>query len=191
LRTTIYKAGVSVGGLNQSQNDTDRSNFETNYKPNANGLDRTAIRIEDDVDVDVNIDAVSTGGLLSKKFRYDSLTGNQSIANGSYTTVYTYSGTGAVYGVFLENNTDDLEIEFIIDGDKVIDGIGLVDIPVCGSGNSGHGPLPSFIGRVSTKELVIQPPSGIKYSTSVTIKLKASAGGKKLVSGYVSLTKET
>ena len=39
-RSTIYKAGVVVAGLNQSQNDTDRSDWETNYKASAKAVDQ-------------------------------------------------------------------------------------------------------------------------------------------------------
>jgi len=191
IRTSIYLDGIAVGGMDQNQNDTDRTDFETNFKADCNGLDRMAIRIEDDVDIDVNVDAVNSGNLLNKMFRYAAVTANQSISNSSFTTVYTYSGTGVVYGIFLELNWDDMDIELIIDGEKVIDGLSLVDIPICGSGNSGHGPLAPFIGRLSSKELAIQPPEGIKYATSVVVKLQASNNGKKLVSGYAALTKET
>jgi hypothetical protein len=191
LRTTIYKAGISVGGLDQQQNDTDRSDFETNYKADANGLDRTAIRIEDDVDVDVNVDAVNSGNILNNKFCYCTFTENQSISNSSFTTIYTYSGTGIIYGAFLELNWEDMDIELIVDGEKVMDGMKTVNLPVCGSGNSGYGPLAPFCGRLSSKDIVIQPPAGIRYTSSVTIKLKSSSNGKKLISGYIALSKES
>ena len=74
-KTTIIKDGITVGGSDwdEQQNTSDRTDFLANYAPNANGLEKTAIRIESDQELNVNIQSQ----VLTNKLRYSLMTTNQ------------------------------------------------------------------------------------------------------------------
>jgi hypothetical protein len=190
VRTSLYKAGVSVAGINQTQNDLDLVDFETYYKANANGLERQAIRIESDEQINVNVQSQT----LTNKLRYAQMTANQALTKDAYTTIYTYSGSGQFYGFYGNILDSSTEIKVTIDGEDIITDFSIDDIPVGGPGNSGSGGFGTpFLKRSATDQVAVEPPMAVKYNSSITIQLKAhatSSNQRKLVSGYAVLTKE-
>jgi hypothetical protein len=124
---------------------------------------------------------------LSKKLRYAKITANQSLTNGSYVTVYTYSGSGVVFGFYLELTATDADIKVSVDSEVIIDGINTGDLP---QGTSHHEPSVFFWATNNQKYINFKPPHGIQYASQVKIEVKVGANNKKAVFGYVTLTKE-
>jgi len=189
-KTQIIKEGIVIGGdgWNETQNAADRTDFLTNYAPDANGLERSAIRIESDTELNVNVQSQ----VLANTLRYDKFTTNQSISTSSETTVYTYSGSGAFYGAYLELTDGEMELTITIDGTVIMDSMPLADLPTGGPGSSG-GTLgaSAFIKKQTDTQINVEPPMAIKYASSLKVELKSAKSGKKLSFGYLVLTKET
>lgn len=186
--TYLFKDSGSIILEDATQNDSDLNDFETNYKAGANTLDKVKVQAEFESNQEIYI----SGQAISNTLRVAQMTTNQDIANGSYTTVYSYSGSGSFFGLFIETSDSDMFLELSIDGVKIIDGLNIGGIPVVGPGNSGNGPeLSTGFWRSATTQVNYKPPLGVKYSSSITIKLKATTPGKKLSNGYISLSKVT
>lgn len=183
-KTSIFKSGITVAGSdwNQTQNDADRVDFETNYKDDANGLEKTAIRIESEEELNVNVQQEAGS---NKKLRYDTVS-NISISTSSFTTIYSYSGSGHVYGAYFNYTNKEMYITVTIDGEDVVDELFISDLPKGQGANENFTP---FISRISDTELAIQLPEKLKYDSSVVIKTKAEKNNKKLAFGYVVLSK--
>lgn len=189
-KTTLIKDGVVVGGSDwdEQQNTSDRTDFENNYKSNANGLEKTPIRIEADTEINANIQSQT----LANTLRYDKFISNQSISTSSLTEVYSYTGSGSFYGAYIELTYGEMELTITIDGVKIMDTMTLADLPSGGPGESG-GSLGSscFIKKQTDTQINIEPPMAIKFESSVKIELKSIKNNKKLSFGYIVLTKES
>lgn len=145
-------------------NETD---FEENYKDN------------------IPVTPVPDTGFVSNaKLRYEQITENQTIANGSYTIVYTYTGSGVIYGAYLQFNNKEMEIKITIDSEDIMVDFAVENLP------KEEGITP-FIWRPDDKEVSIKFPNPIQYLTEVKISLKSSKNNKKLDSGYIVLSKVT
>lgn len=192
-KTTIIKDGVDVGGSEWDpvQNALDRTDFLDNYKPDANGLEKTAIRIENDQELNVNVQSAT----VSKKLRYAQMTANQSLTKDVYTTVYEYTGSGNFFGCYFSAADSDMEVKITVDGEVIVSDLNISNLPIAGSGNSGNGVAGSiFIWRAEGDEINFQPPNAIAYTASVKVELKAhhnSSSKRKMTFGYTVLTKET
>lgn len=188
--TYLFKDSGSVILEDATQNDTDLSDFEDNYKSSANSLEY--VKVSAELESNQEINATIQNQDITNNFRVVALTSNQSLSDGSYTTIYSYSGSGSVYGSFMKVTDDNTELKVLVDSVAIINGITVSDIPVAGPGASGNGPeLSAGLWRSSTTEINFKPPKGIIYSSSIQIQLQAHGTNKKLVSGLISLTKVT
>lgn len=190
--TALFKAGTDVVVADVTQNAADLTDFENNYKADANAYERLSItaNFEDDINLDVNVKSQ----VLSKDIRYDQMTANQALTLDTYVTIYEYAGTGQFYGFYSGLADSDVDLRVTIDGTEIIDDFLLSNLPIAGPGGSGGGPFSSiFLQRSEGSEFNMQPPMAIKYGSSIKIELNAHASSesqRKMVFGYVVLTKE-
>jgi hypothetical protein len=122
----------------------------------------------------------------SNKIKFDLMASNQSISTASYTTIYSYDGSGLLYSFECESSTADNYLELVLDSNVVItSNLNLIQIPY---GNTGT----SFIWHsINGKYLYCKLPYSIPFSSKIEIKLKAMNSNEKLKNGFVVLTKET
>lgn len=186
--TSLVKDSGSVILKDPTQNDTDLADFENNFKSSANQLDRVKISAT----IEPNQEITIQNQTLTNKFRVVQCTPNQSISNGSYTTVYLYNGSGSLFGIFLELDSPEILLKVTVDSEIILDGVQISNIPVVGPGNSGSGAeLSTGLWRSSLTELNFKPPLGLKYESTIKIELRGTKDNQKLVHGYISLTKVT
>lgn len=135
----------------------------------------------------------------SSKLRYDDMTG---VARGtnistSWTTVYTYSGSGNLAGMFINVETfNDWEFRLVVDGETIfslnsgdLTSDTLYDLDDVTDTNQG------FLGlsKGSHDRLVWHSPLSypIRYNSSVQVQLRLVSGTKKFQAGLIILSKET
>jgi len=189
--TRLYKLGYEPEGLDVGQNTSDLTEFEANYKPDGNPLEKPVVKAE--IDSNVKVD-VTSFNVVSNKLRYAQMVANQSLTKDTYTTIYEYNGSGNFFGCYLNVADSDMEIKITVDGEDIVTDFTISDIPIAGPGSSGNGISGSiFIWRAEGDEINFQPPSAIVYATSIKVELKAhhnSSSKRKMTFGYVVLTKE-
>lgn len=184
--THLFKDSSSVILEDATQNDLDLTDFEDNYKPTANPIEKVSVEATLVSGSEINIKGGSP--CTSTKLRYDQMTRNQTVANGSYTEVYNYSGTGKVSAIYLKFSFKTMQIKVTVDGEDIFADLDIEDLP---KGNGANENTTPFIWRSALNEVVVQFPHSISYDTSVSIYAKGSMNDKKLSWGYVVLTKET
>lgn len=133
---------------------------------------------------------------ISSKLRYECSTVSQDISSNSvYTVLYNYSGSGCLYGILAEFNSDNIDIQLKIDG-EIIFSLQLEDTQshFKDEGNSAfnQGSLSLIFGKDDT--ISYKPRYPIEFQTSVefSAKLKTGYNSTKRCDAYaVELTKET
>jgi len=135
------------------------------------------------VDAKVTVDQTTISGT---KVNIEQLTKNQSLSTSSYTTIYTYSGTGSSCGFFLRFNNSDISIKWTIDGHDLIDEYAIADMP-----ESENAPIIFRQGNGSNTCVYVQLESPVAYGTSISILAKANHNNRKLVNGHITLCKES
>lgn len=152
-----------------TKNSADYLDYESNFKDS------------------VAITPTATSGTISTpKLRFDNLTQNQSLSNGSYTTIYSCStGTGLLYGAFLKFTEKNVDVRVTADGEQILE-LKLEELP-----KSDEGSGPTWVKRLGDKELELVLPSPLRYLSSILIEAQAHKSGKKLSYGYTVLTQES
>lgn len=149
------------------------------------------------VKVDANISTISgaVSTAFTPKTRVVFLTSPVALSSGSYTNVYTYSGSGLIYGFNIEFNNTAVVVKVQIDGETIFDGVSIATMNgLIGTGNdaarrqAGTG----IVTSSSTIDFSMKQP--IKYSSNITISADANGGGllsRNFTQGIVYLSKET
>lgn len=148
---------------------------------------KTGTAPEEKTNLDVYIQNPSLTLESGAKIRYDEMSNNQAIANGSYTTVYTNTTPGKVYTIYMSVNNSGVDLRVIIDGTNIIDGINLDDL------NSNYGlaidsynqlPRGLYVSN-NGRAISIEFPEAASYGTSLVVALRGTAANRELVRGLV------
>jgi hypothetical protein len=123
----------------------------------------------------------------SAKFRVNFASPALAVTGSSYTSIYSYTGSGTFYGTVIDSNQDGFQLRVLIDGTEVV----VTDISgtqLNGAGLAGNG----YLTRVSAGSVAFFPPNGISYTTSLQILGKRDNNGALTVDNYIVYqTKET
>lgn len=216
---TIFKNEVPYNiineGYSQSQNNSDKSDFETNYLPSANaslaaqyvkgGTDGTKIgNSGDKLKVESSVStSVSTVQSISKLSYDDMNASNGGVARGTainttYTTIYSKNSSGFIFGftVSFEGNiigADEFILKFTVDS-LVVAEISTVDIgtnAIYAAGSELDALMWGF--QVANNNITFKTPGngGLRYNSTVQIQIKkASGSNKQFRAGVIALTKE-
>lgn len=142
----------------------------------------------------------------SNKLRYvDMNAGTGGVARGtsipnsaSWTTLYSYSGTGYIAGLIVNVETfaTGWEFKLVVDGDEIyslldtnLAGDAIYDVDDVTDVNQSN----LGISKGSHERFVFSSPlnKAIRYNTNVTVQLRRQAGAKKFQAGLIVLSKET
>lgn len=145
----------------------------------------------------VSISSVTAGGgaSFSSKTRVVYLTSTINIpAGGGYTTVFSYSGSGFLYGFNVEFNNVNITVKLVIDGQTIFDGVDIstlngfvVTANDISRRQNGNG----IVTSSSTLDWSLKLP--VQYATSVVISAASSTGliARTFNQGIIYLSKET
>lgn len=140
----------------------------------------------------LNVGPADTPGapVITKKLRYE-VDRTTVVLNGTYQTIWSYTGSGKFIGIVLDTETNLTDVKFTVDGTEVIWEFKLSNLQA-NSGNKEFS-LNSLYTNAAGKVLVFTPGADvvpILYESSLKLEAKESTG--KRVFGYVvGLTKET
>lgn len=178
---------------------TDLDDFETNFKPTGNAALSRDVIVDNNVTLNSSPSDLVGCDSISPKLRVDYSGTNQSITS-SYTTVYSYSGSGKLFGFVLDFNSDSVRVKFTIDGTEQIFELTLnqiEDLQAYSSGgcddssNTDDGLL-GFFKKASGNKLYFQPLHCIVYYSEVKIEAQRTGSSNKTLDDYlVILTKES
>lgn len=217
----IVPYSVIASGYSQAQNDSDKTDFETNFLSNANqpldtpyvlgNTDNTKIgNLGDRLKVDALV-SDSGGSVYStntSKLRYVDMNASNggvnrqtNITTSAFTTVFSYSGTGLMhfFVINLEAKGDWL-IKFTVDGEEIFTsaGLNLSDFELNSSYDLDDGNdetiLPAIgISYGKHEKFIWNSPSctPLKFNSSVSISLKRVSSTKKFIAGLSCITKVT
>ncbi len=165
-----------VGSIRKTDpTNTDQDDFEDNYKDDGNKRPSTRIMAAE-----------------SSKYRIDHLTKNQSLPKTSWTTVYTYTGSGRLWQVWVDVTSNKVDFKLEIDTTEVIvPEINLDD--VSGFGDGGKAIMLPIV-HLGSSNFAFTPHQAIDFTTKVELKLRtntAATGDKTLTKGYMCLVKES
>lgn len=128
----------------------------------------------------------------SKKYQLDLISGNQSLPKTTWTTVYSYSGSGYLWHIWIDLNSDAIDMTIIIDDTYVT--IPEINLAILNSfGSSGEAAMLPLT-RIGVSNFAFTPQQKIRFDSKIEIKLKTTDSGpnlKDLTQGYVSIVKET
>lgn len=191
---TAFDSDYRVELRLQKDLTSDISDFETNYKPSGNVMPSRDINI-------TTVGAGSTGTFpcptFSKKYRVE-LSETDVTMGSSYSTIYSYSGSGKFIGMVIEFNDEDVIVKVTIDSETIfeLDIEDLNNFNFFGGGDDDDGGSVrshcGLDGANKDKALHWCPPCPIQYDTEVKIEGKRNGGSNKTMRRrIVTLTKET
>lgn len=167
------------------------------------GTDREITAIQDGsiwrLAMDNPVEVTATPGcpVFSSKYRVVSDKTGATLNTSTYSTVYSYSGTGKFVGFVADFSASNVIIKFTIDSDVIfdLDADDIVNIMYPeGPGASGmRSTAGGPIYNAADKKIFFTPDCPIKYGTTVKIEAKASSGTPTVTwdAVMVTLTKET
>lgn len=209
LRTRVRKA---------SPRTTDQVDFEDNYQSNANqvinantivdGIDPTQspAKVNPDRSLCVSdVDGSNPGATpgcptIGKKLRTFN-TETDATASSSYSTLWTRSGSGKLFGFAIDYNSDYVWVKLTIDGEaepafevtlQQVEDMQAYSGGGCDDSSSTTMGICGFFKKASGNKFYFCPPCPIAYETSVLIEHKRSSGSNKTATRHwVIYTEET
>jgi len=149
----------------------------------------SGIGLDEEFDVSVAFDPADLAGcpVFSKKLRTE-FDDTDVTLDGTYKTLFTYSGSGKLVGFVLSFDGTTPQVRLKVDGDTIydIEMQDILDAQFDTNGLIGTGGGPVVFGN----QLVYRPVCPIAYATTVLIEATDSTG-KKLLRNIITLTKET
>lgn len=193
---------VSASIKKTSPANSDQTDFETNYKSSANGkvdkseYDSLTGRLKTDGIFTASPSSNAAVPVISKKFRVDDSDEQISLDNNSFTTIYSYSGSGKFYGAAFNFDSNYIKWKLTIDGEKIFD-LSIKDIENMarfgGSSNkSGGRKLCNFFEIGTSDRVEFSPPYPFNYDTEVKFEAYGiNSSNRDMDESFVFLTKET
>lgn len=150
------------------------------------------LRAKDGSLIEAFHDALSVQETITNKLRFEtSFVDVSYAASASYQNMYTYSGSGLLYGFLIRPDTDKLQVRLTVDGEIVTQDISVKNI----RDTLGDVRLPfsgNFLNASNADYWNFTTPQPINYASSVVIDVKKSDNGAFKTRDYVIiLTKET
>lgn len=143
------------------------------------------------LDVNVKSGEIETPGInpAGATIVYDKYTENQTIANGSWTTVYNLSSSGKLYYTILVFDTSNIDIRVTIDGTIIMNDFNLNELGTdyrLEADNTAP-MLPPWIYTWDTNRAVALQfgQLGSKFDSSLKIEARAYLNNKELTRGLV------
>lgn len=139
--------------------------------------------------------SIATAAAFTSKTRVVVLTTTVPLASGSYTTVYSYSGSGLLYGFNAEFNNSGIIIRLQIDGETIFEAvtIGILNSLLATANDAARRQAGTgIVTSGNTLDWSLKQP--IKYNSSIIISADAGGGGlftRSFNQGIVYLSKET
>jgi len=152
------------------------------------------------VDAHVTTSAVQETSAKLKYADMATIARGATIVAGSWVSVFSYSGSGSIYGwaLGIETAQSNWLIRFVVDGEEVFSSAGLLTDDMSSSSiyNLAVGSAPTSFGiNVSTDTSNIKWSGPltmpVKYNSNVQILVKRITANKSFRGGLVTLTKET
>lgn len=138
--------------------------------------------------------------LTGQNLKYDKMTENQALTNGSYITVYNNTDGGKILWAWCVVNNNNINIRVTVDGAVIINDFNLndlysnyfLDTNSSIFGGSAIPDLPDFITTLRQGRIVMLQFStyGLKYDTGFKIELKANRNNLRLTRGLVVRTED-
>lgn len=136
-----------------------------------------------------------TGAELSSKLRVDLVTTPVLLANGSYTTVYSYAGSGILLGLSLEFNNAAVLFRFQLDGESVTIGNSITMLGGFQATSNSTDRRQSGSGIVVNGAFIdISFRQPMRFATSVNVAADANGGvllTRQLTQAMIYIVKET
>lgn len=113
----------------------------------------------------------------------------------TYTTLYTYSGSGYFVGFNVEFNNTNIVLKLVIDGNTVFDGVPIAtynSLNVTANATSRYQAGQGIVSSASVLDFSFKYP--IVYTTSVTVSARLTSGGlisRNFQQGIVYIQKDT
>lgn len=167
---------------------TDHLDFENNYKIDGN-LPLPTFQFKNG-----NLNVIATSNAipnLTNKYDIDFNDDDISIIS-SYSQIYSYNGSGAIYGFVLDFNSNNVHVKLKIDSEVIFD-LKLSDISRIQSTGKNFDSLICKQMRVhSGNKFEFCPPYPISYSSNILIEAKKSSGSNKTLNKkIVFINKDT
>lgn len=152
-----------------------------------------------EVQTTVNVESDSGCPTISKYFNFDFSDSSVSVTS-SYTTMYSYTGSGKLHGFVLDYNSDRVRTKLTIDGSCVvfeltndqIESIQSFNGNGCDDDDGSSGMMGGFIRKTAGNKLTVEFKCPIKYDTSVLIEAqRTSSSNKALNTRLVFIEKVT
>lgn len=137
---------------------------------------------------------VNGGDSINSKFRVEVSTTPITIPSSvTYTTIYTYTGSGMLFGFNSEFNSTAVVLRLQIDGETILDGISIATyngLVITTNDNARRQSGSGVVTTSSTFDFSLRLP--IKYASSVVISARADAGiiARTFNQGAVYISKE-
>ena len=131
--------------------------------------------------------------VISKKLRYD-LSMSDITVSTTLVTVYTYSGSGKLFGTVLDFSHGDIEVKLTIDGTDVIFDMDMGDlntIQIPGGAGINQG-IFGLVWENAGSRLRLEPSCALIFTSEIKFEAKRTgAVDRTLNRSLVALTKET
>lgn len=147
------------------------------------------------VDAAISGSSGASANSFTSKTRVIVQTSTINLANGSYTDIFNYSGSGLLYGFNVEFNNTAIIVRLQVDGETVFSGVSIATLNgLLGTGNdaarrqAGTG----IVTSSATIDWSLKQP--LKYNSSVVISADANGGvllSRSFTQGIIYLSKET
>ncbi len=137
--------------------------------------------------------SVTGSANISSKFRVEFNQSTQTVTNPTLTTIFTYSGSGLLFGFYLDTSQDDTQIKLTVDSDVIFSGITVKSLKDAGMQVTSDAQLAQiFLAVTAGSNFAFMSQYPIKYTSLVKIEAtRSSAGSSDIRRTLVYLTKET
>lgn len=190
IKMTSYTSGTATIVIQANNANTIQKTLSTILGSDGTQISNTGTRLN--VSADITGSGVANAAAFTSKTRVVVQTSTINLANGSYTNVFSYSGSGLLYGFNAEFNSTTPIVRLQIDGETIFDGNTIAILNgLIGTGNdaarrqAGTG----IVTSASTIDWSLKQP--IKYSSSVVLSADGNGSSKTFTQGLFYLSKET
>lgn len=127
---------------------------------------------------------------MSTKFRVISNSTKQALTGATYSTVYTATGKGRLFGFHLDTSSDEVMMRLVVDGEVIFTDIRFKLLNDAGLNDGGY-LAGRFLYRRAAGQGGFSPTDAIRFSSSITIQVARFGGGSyDLKQSFIFIAKE-